>query len=392
MAAAVLIIAFALLSLTGCWDKEELNELAIVMAMGFDKDIQTGKINLTIQVIRPGALNRQQGGSQESPYDIVISSGRTILEAIKEANKKLDRRLFFSHLKVIVVGEKAARYGLSDLMDWNSRTHEIRQTTWLVVTRDEASKVIEIKHGIETIQASYMDGIIKTANLNLNVTSTDTISFINKMSAEGLNPVTGVFAIQNEKSISAPDNQPEWKQGLILSGTAVFKKDKLVGYLNNGETRGLNYLINAKKVGYIHVPSLADKNKNITIELKKVDSKIDPVMSNGKTTFNIQINVEGNISEVGDTTDVSDLEKLGMINREFKKSIQKDVRSTLAKSQKIYKTDILGFGRAYEERYPSQWKKIKDRWAASFPDQPFNIKVKTKIYQTGLQLTPLETK
>lgn len=391
-AAVVLMIAFALLTLTGCWDKKELNELAIVMAIGFDKDVQTGKINLTIQVIRPSALNRQQGGSQESPYDIVSSSGRTVFDAIKEANKKLDRKLFFSDMKVIVVGERAAHEGLSDLMDFVSRTHEIRQTTWLVVTRNEVDKVIELKHGIETVQASYMEGIIKTQKSNVNVTSTDTIGFINKMSVEGSNPVAGVFTIQNEKSVSGSDNQPEWRQGLILSGTAVFKKDKLVGYLNSEETRGLNYLIDAKKTGYIHVPSLTEKGKKITIELKKADVQIDPVISNGRTTFNIQIKAEGNISEVNDATDVSDQGKLEMINREFKGSIQKAVRSTLAKSQKIYKADILGFGRAYEEKYPSRWKRIKDQWAEYFPDEPFNIKVKTKINQTGLQLAPLETK
>ncbi|MDD9150637.1 MULTISPECIES: Ger(x)C family spore germination protein [unclassified Sporolactobacillus] len=390
--AAVLITVFALLTLTGCWDKRELNELAIVMAMGVDKDVQTGEIHLAIQVIRPSALNRPQGGSQESPYDVVVSSGRTMFDAIKEANKKLDRKFFFSHLKVIVVGEKEARAGISDLLDYISRTHQIRHTTWLIVTRDEISRVVEVKHGIETVQASYMDGIIKTQNANLNVTVTDTIGFINKMSGEGSNPVAGVFATQSERSIAAPDNRPEWKQGLIFSGTAVFKKDKLVGYLNNGDTRGLNYLVNAKKSGCIYVPSLTEKNKYTGIELKKADVQINPVISKGKTTFNIQIKAEGNISEVNDATDVSDQKKLEMINREFKASIRRDVRSVLFKAQKVYKSDIVGFGRAYEEKYPSRWKRVKDQWTAYFPDEPFSIQVETEIKQTGLQLAPLEGK
>jgi spore germination protein KC len=387
---SIFIIVFVLVPLAGCWDKTELNELAIVLAMGVDKNVQTGKINLTLQVIRPSALNSQQGGSREAPYDVITGSGNSIVSAINEAERKIDRRLFFSHLKVIIVGEKAARFGLSDLLDYVLRTHKVSQSTWLAVTQDEVNKVIKAKHGIESVQASYLEGIIKAQYEQLNVTSSTTYNFIRKVSTDGLNPVTGVITIQKQESISGQDNQSVVKQGLVLSGTAAFRKDKLKGYLNNKETRGLNYLIDASKGGSILVPSLESKNDYISIDITKVKCKITPTIINGKTTFNIYIQAQGNIAEVDDTTDVSNPKKLSLINRQFRASIQKDTHSAVIKSQKVLKTDILGFGRAYEKKYPTRWKKIKDGWIDYFPNEAFKVKVKTTIYDTGLQLKPIK--
>ncbi|MCI1856723.1 MAG: Ger(x)C family spore germination protein [Sporolactobacillus sp.] len=389
--AVVLTAAVLLLLLTGCWDKKELNELAIVTAFGIDRDKATGRVDLALQVIRPSALNRQQGGSQEAPYQVIETSGRNIVEAIRKANMKLDRRLCFSHLAVIVAGEQAARYGLNGLIDYILRTHEVRQEVWLSVTRDKVSRILSVKNGIENIQASYMEGIIETQHEFLNVTAADVKSFIDKLPGAGVNPVTGMFSIHNEESISAPNNQPVRKEGLIFSGTAAFRKDKLIGFLNNQETRGLNYLINAQKGGHILVRGLENKQSYITIELKNVTCQIDPTFSNGKPTFNIRVNAEGNISQVDDASNVADPKELEKVNREFAASIRQDIRSTITRSQKTLKTDILGFGRAYEEEYPARWKKIKNQWTTYFPDQSVKVIVKTNIKQTGLLLNPLQT-
>lgn len=392
ISAAILILTATLIPLAGCWDKRELNELAIVVAIGLDRDVQTDQVRLTLQVIRPSALNRQQGGSQESPYDVINASGRNLVEAIKKANMKLDRKLCFSHLAIIVAGEQAARHGLSDLIDFVLRTHEVRQMTWLAVTRDEVSQVLAVKSGIENVQAAYMAGIIRTQYEFLNVTASDVKSFVDKMPGNGVNPVVGVFSIQDEESISAPNNEPIKKKGLVFAGTAAFRKDRLKGYLNNKETRGLNYIINAQKGGHILVPALEDKQAFLTIEFKKISCKVEPVLSGGKPSFNIHVDAEGNISEVDDASDVSNPKELEKINREFSRSIRKDVRAAVIRSQKDLKTDILGFGRSFEEKYPAEWKKMKSQWTELFPDLPYKVTVKAEIKQTDMLLKPLETK
>ncbi|MCO7124495.1 Ger(x)C family spore germination protein [Sporolactobacillus shoreicorticis] len=386
----VLIVFLFLISLTGCWDKGELNESAIVVAMGIDRNENNGDIDMTLQFIRPGALNQQQG-SNESPYDVINASGESFLETVKKANEKLDRKLSFAHLKTIIIGEKMAKTGVTEFTDYLLRTFEMRQSTLIAVTPNNVSQVLAAKHGIENVQATYMEGIVKTQKSMFNSSTTDVLHFINKMETKGLNPVTGVFTLLNQQDISFND-EPQRKTGLLYSGTAVFRADKLVGYLNSRETRGLNYIINGKSGGYVLVPSPNDKSSKVSIELSKIKNKITPIRMNGSLTFCIHVEAEGNIAEITDRSAVSKQDVLKKINQKFTDSITKDIRSTVNRSQKKLKTDILGFGRAYEKSYPSEWDKVKDQWASSFPTVPFKVKVKTEIKKTGLQINPLGTK
>jgi spore germination protein KC len=383
-----------MLPLTGCWDRKELSELGIVTALGIGKDSETGKITLTSAVMRPGSLSKEGGGgSSESPYEIVVTTGNTIFEAIRNTNKEFDRRSFFSHIKVIIVEEGLARDGLSDVIDFVTRSHEIKKFTWLVVAQgEEAKKVLGIKHGIDNVQSTYMEGIINKQNLNPDVTSARIIDFIQKMPDEGISPVTGVFKVEEVEGVPEAGKEPENRKGLALGGTAVFNKDKLVGFLDYDETRGFNYLIGNIKSGAIHIPSLRDKNKNIAIEVGRTKSKIKPLINNGTISFDIEISVEGNVTEVEDTSDVSDPKQFEKVRDAFMQSIKKDVSASITKIQKDLRTDIIGSGSAFERKYPKEWKKIQKQWETLFPNVAFNIKIKANLKHTGLLKKPINSK
>ena len=83
--ALLIIITLTAMLLTGCWDRKELNQLGIAMAIGLDKG-DDGKIQLTSQIVRPAAMEKQ-GGGNEPPYELVISSGDSIFEAIRHTVK-----------------------------------------------------------------------------------------------------------------------------------------------------------------------------------------------------------------------------------------------------------------------------------------------------------------
>lgn len=391
--ASLLVVIYFLTFLTGCWDRKELNELGIVVALGFDKESQTGKIQLTSQIIRPGSLQKQSGGSKEPPYEIVVTTGKTVLEAIRNTVKEFDRRSFFSHVSVIVVSEAIAREGLNDIIDFISRTHEIRKMAWIVTAQgDEARKVLGIKHGITSVQASYMEGIIKRQISESESASSQVIDFIKEMPGEGMNPITGVFSVASVEKVSTENNKVEKSEGLKLSGIAVYKKDKLAGFLNNEESRGLNFALAKIKSCTMRVPSLQDKSKGTSIEVKKVNSSIKPSIIEGKVSFSIEVKVTGNITEVDDTTDVSKPHEIEKINNEFKEFISNNINMAVSKIQKELKTDVIGFGSAFERKFPKEWRELKDKWDLLFPDIAYSIKVDSKINLTGMLLKPIPTK
>lgn len=305
----VFILIITTLTQTGCWDRKELNELGIVMAVGIDRDDDTGKISVISQVVRPSELKKQGGGGKEASYEVVTTTNESFFEAIRDTVKEFDRRSIFSHVKVIVISESLARKGLNDIMDFIARTHEIRSFTWLVIAKDsEARDIMGVKHGIEKIQASYMEGILKRESKNADTTTTTFIDFFQKMPGEGVQPVIGAFELQDESTINS-NNIIVPSKALSLTGTAVFKKDKLVGFLNEYETSGFNLIAKKKKKNKsLHVQSPINKDKKVTIEVRGTNYKIKPELRDGKIYFNIFVKVNGNITEVQDKIDVSNVD------------------------------------------------------------------------------------
>lgn len=60
-----IILVFLILSLlSGCWDARELGSLAIVAAVGIDLADKSGKLLITIQIIKPGEVKSGGGGGE----------------------------------------------------------------------------------------------------------------------------------------------------------------------------------------------------------------------------------------------------------------------------------------------------------------------------------------
>jgi spore germination protein KC len=383
-----IINAFIIFPLTGCWDRRELNEIGIVMAAGIDKD-EEGKFILTSQIIRP--TSSQKGASNSGNTVVMVTSkGDTLLEAVRNNAKKFDRISFFAHVKIIVISEKVAREGIYDIIDLVSRAPQFRSNIWLIVAKDKkASEVLQIKSGIESIQASYLEGIIKGKKVNTEISASRVLDIIKKIQGEGINPVTGAFKIITDENPQVEEKNSSIKKSIILSETAVFNKDKLVGYLNEVETRAFNIVSGNTKTTSIRVPSNSDESKFTSILISKVKSDIKPYIINGNISFEINIKVTGDIFEVQDKTDVLKQEELNKLNDKFSKVIEKDINRCIYKTQNELKTDILGFGSTLNRKYPGEWKKIKEQWNTIFVDIPYTINVDTTIKDTGLILKPL---
>lgn len=235
-----------------------------------------------------------------------------------------------------------------------------------------------------------MEDLIRSEYNNANVVSTDGLQFIKKANETGNDPGVGVFQIEGTPSINLQDDRPSTRDKLVYGGTAVFQQNRLTGFLDDEETKGLNLATGTVKSGGIYIPALQNPSRKISIEIRKNVSKIDPVLENGKPVFYIRVVLKGNITQVEDATDVSAQKNLSEINDEFKKMSQDEIRAAVSQAQAL-KTDALGFGRALEIKYPKYWNSVSEKWDQLFPDVPYVVQVNTALDQTGLLQKPMET-
>lgn len=382
------LILVCTLLLTGCWDRKELNELGIVVAMALDKDDNTGNYLITAQVVRPEGTKSESRGTS-APAEIVTASGATIFEALRNISTQFDRHAYFAHNKIVVIDEEIAKEGLIPIVDFLLRSHEIRLLTWLVVTKDvKAREILGIEHGIEIVQAAYLEGLIRNSVSNSKTDAYNVLSFIKPLLSNEINPVAGVMEVIEQPIYPIEQKSQLTTRGVQFSGLAVFKKDKLVGYLDPIETRGFNWVAGNIKSGTINVPVPGKEDKLVTIEITRASRRIEPQIKDGKFSFVIKIKEEGVIIEEQGLADVSKLEIFNKIQEEQKHAIEKEVEVAVDKLQKEFGSDILGFGRALDKKYPKEWKRVKDNWENLFPEVAYTVEVDASIRRTGLLLGP----
>ena len=132
----ILLLLSLIFLLSGCWDKRELNELAITMALGIDKSEDGYKV--TAQVAVPAELSAK-GGPGHSQIVLFQATGKTVEDALRKLTKEAPRIIYPGHLQMLVFGESLAKEGIGKPLDFMSRNWEVRADYYVVVAKDNYS-------------------------------------------------------------------------------------------------------------------------------------------------------------------------------------------------------------------------------------------------------------
>lgn len=368
--------------LAGCWNRRELNELAVSVAIGVDK---RGDQNLvSSQILNTGAITGKEGGSFGlAPVVLFSEKGVGIHEPFRRMSTRSARKLYVGQMQMIVFGEEFARAGVGKVLDHISRDHEYRKDIYVVVARGaEAKDVLTVYTPLDKIPATKLKASLETSAKVWG--STAAVKFeelISTIVSKGKESVlTGVKIIGNPKfgNDKADVGKISVPTGLKYAGLAVFKKDKLLGWLNEEESQGYNYTQGNIKSTTVLMPCPTDKNK-MTVELLRTKNKTKVSMENGKPVINLKIKAEGVITDIQCGMDLTKPTSISEVEHLTDRQIKASISSAVKTLQNRYKSDIFGFGEDVARKYPKYWKKVQKDWDDIFSSMRVNIEVETKI-------------
>ncbi|MFZ5631566.1 MAG: Ger(x)C family spore germination protein [Bacillota bacterium] len=391
-----------------CWDRREVEELGIVLATAVEP-APGGRVRVIVQNINPAALGKGMAGggggagvtvTGSKPYRNRSIEGDTVFEALRELSRQTPRQLFFAHNQVILVSEKLARErGVKEVMDFFERNPQIRRTTWLLVGRGDLKALLDEPGRLEDTPAQRIFGIINERRLNSRYAVQMLGDFLEMMESGITQPYTAVIeriynqaAPEEHKNRLAEGHIAEPHQIIRINGTAVFRRDKLAGWLNSKESRGLLWVRGKVTGGVIDIPDPDRAGRRISLEILHSKAKLQPVVSDGRIYMTVDVSAESNLGETTGPLDLTRPEKIKKLEALQAAAIRDEIESALTKAQQEYGVDVFGFGEAVHRRYPRQWKEIKEDWPELFPGVPVNIHVETKIRRTGMITNPAEPK
>lgn len=376
----LLVIIIIMQLLTGCRDATEVTDIAIVSGIGFDK-ADDGKIiiSLLLPVTRSANFGGLLGaGSTTKEATILISEkGHGIMDAYRKIERKLSRKIFLSQTEAIFIGEKLAREGISDVIEFLFRHPESNLRSYVFFTEGQASDTLGLHSKLER---SIVEKFVKEEKLEAGF-RTNLKDFINMITEEGTEPIAAQIKLRplvvngESKSITSG-----------IEGAAVLHKDKLVGWMTAEEARGALWLRNEIKKGIITTNISDEKNGGkIGIEITKTKTEVNPVLNGDEMEMKVKFYIKGKIYENSSTLDLSNPEVIHFVERKASDSIRKRVKLSLEKAQKQLKSDVYGFGTAVYREYPQKWNNYhKERWDEEFPMVNVRIVCDVSISEIGL--------
>ncbi len=382
----LLIICLLIITMvSGCWDRRELNELAIIMAAGVDITDE-GKTELTLQLARPPAFTSgaTAGGAPVQKTTWVISGvGDTIYDAQDKIGSGVAREQYWSHSMLMVFSQEAASTKLLEVLNFIYRFPEPRETMSIFVTPGKAKDILNSNSAIENTSAQSLFHISRSKK-GFGV---EFAAFVRDFYAPGTNAAAPrVEELEAGKLLGTDTEKPPEHSELAITGTALFKADKFAGYLNPGETYGMSWLRGKtlRRAG-LTAPGLKDKNKKIAFEVIRNHASIDPVYEGGKIKFFTRIVVEGNIAEQQGEENLLNLENIKKFEESIAGVISEQIREALNKAKDEYGTDVFGFGETFHRKYKKEWAKYAKNWDENFSESEIYLDVDVKIRNTGKQ-------
>ncbi|WP_445477296.1 Ger(x)C family spore germination protein [Lysinibacillus irui] len=387
------LLCILTLLLSGCWSKRELNELAIVVALGIDKVDDAYEV--TVQIVDPSEVSMRQASAQRSPVISYHARGETIFEAIRKMTTLAARKPYFAHLQVVVLGEELAKEGISESLDLIARDHEFRKDFNVIMSYEAAAKdVLNVLTPIEKVPANKMLNSLEVSEKAWGSTIAINVDeLVNTLSSKDKGALISAIEIHGDKKLGVDQtNVQRVKTPVLLqyAGLAVFKKDKFIGLLTEEESKSVSFLSDKIKstIEIIACP----KKGTLSTEITHSKTKVKGSFENGNPTIDIQIVVEQNVGEVECDIDLTKNTSIHYINKKTAQGIKGRIEEALEKIQQQYEVDVLGFGDTLHRADAKQWKKIKDDWATIFPELPIDVHVKVKTQGLGTMQNSLLNK
>ncbi|MFS0915780.1 Ger(x)C family spore germination protein [Brevibacillus sp. 179-C 1.1 NHS] len=368
----ILVLSLCMFLVSGCWDRREVNDIAIVIAMAMDKE-PDGRYRLSIQVPLVSSLGAQSGGgggtSGDKSYYVDSAVGRTIREANNLIQARMSREIYYSHHRMIVIGEQLAKEGMSEVLDIVARFPENRLTAYIVMTRGKGIELLTAQPQFERFSGEAMRELVKMGGIKVSLK--DVAQMLSTPGVDAILPV-----------LAAVDSHPKGKSKEIeATGVGLFRHNKLVTIAKPKELTGLR-LFQPNFTPFSVVLPL-NKHEQLTIIYSKGRANINPEIRKGHVHFNIDLYASAVVTENMSNLDLEKEKNIRMLQAKLAEQINSGVKQTMQTIQR-HRSDFIGLGITLSRNYPQEWRvRYRNRWNEELPKITYEIRTKVKMANFG---------
>lgn len=404
----VLVIALLPMFLTACYDREEIDNITYIIALGIDKG-KKENLRLTMQYFTINEKSEGNVGNEETTSICIEAS--SIINAVNMVNNSIDRKLSFSHTKLIVISEELARTGnLKTILKPIENSREFRPNIYMAVSKQSAEKYLKTIEKLKKSNiARYYRLMFSSYEYSGYYMASPKDDFYYKLCDNDVGAYAPYIAVNElekdediEKLIDAkegskkdvvrngdflagdiPEKGKETK--VQIMGIAVFNKDKMVGVMEGEEVTHFLMVIDEFKRSIYTIKDPIKKNNNINISLHKNNNpNIHVSFKDGKPKIRVDISLSGEYVYFESDVNYNNREKNAILVNYIQTAMATRTKELLNKTAREYKSDICLFAKQARKKYLTWQEWEKYNWRKKYEDAEFDVNVDVKIKMRGM--------
>ena len=365
------LIILSMLLTTGCWDMIEVDQRIYPYSVGYDLiDPEEGMYYISISYPNLSALGKN--ALSEDKVHLVSTEANNIYDATHRLSSKVQYQFYLKHLKDVVLSEAVAMDEklMRETLDGLYRDFITNKNVEMLLVKDSAEEVLNTI--LESKKLNAVEGALNSMLQNVQDSTMFTPKTLGKFIYD--TDISGVAIIP---VVALAEEEIE------ISGGAIFKNYKLIGYIDGMTNRDLAYLRDeADHDGFRTVYNGSD----LTLMITNVKTRPILIDSSDNLKVRMDVEIEGHIHSymIGDNRYIEAKETLESMQNQVAKEYEDNFKKTVDLIQRQYKVDALKIGDYLRKFHQKVWMNVKDNWEEIYPEIDIEMDVKVYIRRRGL--------
>ncbi|SKA76252.1 germination protein, Ger(x)C family [Caloramator quimbayensis] len=387
-----LFIIIVLTLTTGCYDRVEIEQRAIIGAFSielvdevqesFEKaddakqassdssfnENKNGPLKIIFGVINPSKLQ-----SGDKAFKTVEVRGANIPDAVEKLGEKISRQPYFAQMRMLYISDKVLKNKkvFKEVLDRLDRSTKINETANIVVIKGETDNLAKVEPELENTIAAHIFGISENSKITANVSALPIYKFLSVIRNSDGCCFIPVVEIKNIKGKFEPS----------IDKVVLIKDYQFLRYLDTKYIKTFRILNNDFRSGRMLINY---ENISIPYYVYSTNKRIWLEEEEGKLKYKVKIEFEGDVEELEFGKDLFDTQTIDKINKAAEETIKEEFIETTKYFQDTIGYDYLGFKDFTHKYYNKIYQKYKDNWDEVFKNAQIEYDVKVYIRRIGI--------
>ncbi len=403
-------IILASFLLTGCYDRQELEQQAFVTALGIDK-ATSGLYDFSFTVALPQNPSVSGGGGGQSAdqplaaKSILTYRAHGLSEALLLANSSIERPLSFTHLDLVIFGETMARSGIDGMLRVMARNREFRGTVMVITTKGSSQALMAANQpfldkssarmidsianvGARTglIPATFLQDLLRDSQTS-HVATVVPLFAINvkaKQNPNGGGPLEGDHVSYRSGNVDRSGGNPvEWMGGTVL------KNNKTTSELGGKEVRDLMLLRGRLKTAQWETPDPGEPGQYLSLTLHRERQPHYSVRLSNPLQIVVDVPLEADLVQVSSNINYSLPQNRSRLENALGQQLTREMEELLHKVLNREQADVVPVSAVVRRKFWTDQDFTSYPWEKRLAGAKIRVHVSLAIRRYGMELAPV---